>query len=237
MRATLSYSDAVTTVEESPVRPLRKDAARNRQLLIDAAREVFAERGLDATLDDVAHRAGVGVGTAYRHFANKYDLAGAIFQQAVDEIVELAEIALAATDPWVGLVQFLEQTLEAQTVNRGLREVLMGIHFEEEDERVHDRLGGPITSLVERAQRSGDVRTDANPTDIGMMITMLCVVADIAGDADPDLWRRYLPMMLAGLQPSGPVLPIPPLTDEVMRKAMSSHHQRLARIGSHTDRD
>jgi AcrR family transcriptional regulator len=226
----------VTTVEESSLRPLRKDAARNRQLLIDAAREVFAERGLDATLDDVAHHAGLGVGTAYRHFTNKYDLAGAIFQQAVDEIVEFAEVALAATDPWDGLVHFLEQTLEAQTVNRGLREVLMGVHFEEQKERVHDRLGEPIIALVERAQRSGDVRSDASPTDLGMMITMLCVVADVAGDADPDLWRRYLPIMLAGLKPSGPALPVPPLSDEAMRTAMSSHHQRLARIGGQIDR-
>ena len=68
-------------------RPLRKDAVRNRALLVAAAREVFAERGLDASLDDVAHRAGLGVGTAYRHFANKYELARAIFGEAIDEIV------------------------------------------------------------------------------------------------------------------------------------------------------
>jgi AcrR family transcriptional regulator len=226
----------VTVVDEGNVRPLRKDAVRNRQLLIDAARVVFAERGLDATLDDVAHRAGLGVGTAYRHFANKHDLAGAIFQQAIDEIVALAETALLAEDPWRGLVEFLERTLEAQTVNRGLREVLMGLHDEEQDSRVHDRLGEPITALVERAKRSGQLRADASPTDLGMTITMLCVVADIAGEADPELWRRYLSILLAGLSPAGPVLPIPALSDEAMRKAMTSHHQRLARIGDQTDR-
>jgi AcrR family transcriptional regulator len=227
----------MTTLDEPVVvRPLRKDALRNRELLITAAREVFAERGMDATLDDVAHRAGLGVGTAYRHFSNKYDLAGAIFQQAVDEIVELAERALEAGDPWQGLVEFLERTLEAQTVNRGLREVLMGVHDAEQDSEVHDRLAGPITALLERAQDAGAVRADANPTDLGMMITMLCVVADVAGDADPSLWRRYLPIMLAGLQPTGPQLPVPALTDEAMRKAMASHHQRLARIGDHLDR-
>ena len=83
---------------------MRKDAARNRGLLIDAAREVFAQRGLEASLDDVAHRAGLGVGTAYRHFANKYELAGAILQHAVDEIVAHAEHALTVEDPWQALV-------------------------------------------------------------------------------------------------------------------------------------
>jgi AcrR family transcriptional regulator len=227
----------MTTVDEPAVRPLRKDAVRNRQLLIDAAREVFAERGLDATLDDVAHRAGLGVGTAYRHFANKYELAGAIFQQAVDEIVELAEQAFTAQDPWQGLVGFLEGTLAAQTVNRGLREVLLGVHDPEQDSRVQERIGGPIIALMERAQASGAVRADASPTDLGMIITMLCVVADIAGDADPELWRRYLPILLAGLSPSGPELPVAALSDEAMRKAMTSHKQRLARVTELPDRD
>ena len=224
----------MTTIDAA--RPLRKDAARNRQLLIDAARAVFAERGLDATLDDVAHRAGLGVGTAYRHFANKYELAGAIFQQAVDEIVELAEASLQVADAWDGLVSFLERTLEAQTVNRGLREVLMGVHDAEQDHQIHERLGTLITALVERAQHGGSVRQDANATDIGMIITMLCVVADIAGDADPDLWRRYLPILLAGLSPNGPALPVAALTDEAMREAMTSHKQRLARIGGQAER-
>ena len=72
------------TAERSDSRPLRKDAARNRALLLDAAREVFAERGLEASLDDIARHAGLGVGTAYRHFSNKYELAQAIFAEAID---------------------------------------------------------------------------------------------------------------------------------------------------------
>lgn len=207
---------------------MRKDAERNRELLLVAARRVFAERGLDATLDDVARQAGVGVGTAYRHFANKYELAGAIFQEEVAEIAALAREGAAAEDPWQGLVMFLERTLEAQTVNRGLREVLMGVHDAAQDEQVHDLLSGPIVALVERAQRSGAVRADAEPTDLGMLIVMLCAVADVSADADPQLWRRYLPIMLAGLQPGGPALPVGALSDEVMRKAMATHKQRLA---------
>jgi|SRR4051794_2309526 len=208
---------------------MRKDAARNRELLLVAAREVFAERGLDASLDDVARRAGVGVGTAYRHFANKYELAGAIFSEEVAEIAALAETSATADDPWQGLVDFLERTLEAQTVNRGLREVLMGVHDAAQEEEVHGLMSGPIITLVRRAQDAGEVRADADATDLGMVLIMLCVVADVAADADPHLWQRYLPIMLAGLRPGGPDLPVPALADDVMRKAMSGHKQRLAR--------
>jgi AcrR family transcriptional regulator len=225
----------MSSLEEAPApaRALRKDAARNRELLLAAAREVFAERGLDASLDDVARRAGVGVGTAYRHFANKYELAGAIFQQEVGVIAALAQAGLAAEDPWDGLVQFLEEMLSAQTVNRGLREVLMGVHDDDLEDEVHDLLSGPIISLVVRAQESGAVRADADPTDLGMMIIMLCTVADVAAEADPQLWRRYLPILLAGLRPDGPGLPVPALNEDVMRKAMSSHKQRMARATGH----
>src|SRR3954464_12088586 len=90
-------------------RPLRKDAARNRALLVQAGREVFAERGLEASLDDVARPAGLGVGTAYRHFANKFELARAIFTEAIEEIVDTARAAAAMDDAWAGIVAFLEK--------------------------------------------------------------------------------------------------------------------------------
>ncbi|MFW6186460.1 MAG: TetR/AcrR family transcriptional regulator, partial [Actinomycetota bacterium] len=90
---------------------LRKDAARNRERLIAAGRELFAQRGLGATLNDVAHHAGVGVGTAYRRFANKEELIEAIWQQQVDELEAILRAALAAPDPWEGLVLYLERSL------------------------------------------------------------------------------------------------------------------------------
>ncbi len=161
-------------------RPLRKDAARNRELLIESARVVFARRGLEASLDDIAHQAGLGVGTAYRHFANKYELATALMQQTIDLMVDSAEQALTADDPWDGLVSFLEAALTAQTVDRGLREVLMGVHDPEKMEQVHDRLIGPISELLLRAQRAGRIRADADTTDLGFIIGMLCTVADMA---------------------------------------------------------
>ncbi|HET8582739.1 MAG TPA: helix-turn-helix domain-containing protein [Jatrophihabitans sp.] len=224
-------SEARAGHTEQKARPLRKDAARNRALLVQAAREVFAERGLEASLDDVAHHAGVGVGTAYRHFANKYELARAIFAEAIDEVLELAERSAAAKKPWDGIVAFLEGVAELQTADRGLREVLMGVHDAEQMEQVSERLSAPLQQLVERGKRAGALRPDVESTDLGIVLIMLCTVADVTGDTAPDLWRRYLPMLLDGLRADrrGSVPSVPPVPDDVLRKAMKSHKERLFR--------
>lgn len=222
-------------LSEAAARPLRKDAARNRALLLTAGREVFAERGLEASLDDVARAAGVGVGTAYRHFPNKYELARAIFTEAIDAIIELAERALTFADPWDGIVTFLEGTAEAQTADRGLREVLMGVHDAEQMQRVNDRLREPLTELVERARRTGALRADVAATDIGIVVLMLCTVADVTGDVAPELWRRYLPMLLDGLR-SGSRLPVPAISPEELHDAMTTHKQRVLRAGRASER-
>jgi AcrR family transcriptional regulator len=210
-------------------RPLRKDAARNRALLVQAAREVFAERGLEASMDDVAHRAGLGVGTAYRHFANKYELALAILAEAIERVYQLVDDAAANPDPWAGLVSFVEGTAEMQSSDRGLREVLMGVHDAEQMEQVHDRLSGPLREIVDRAKAAGAVRADVESTDIGIVVTMLCTVADVTGDASSELWRRYLPMMLDGLR-TGAEPGVPAISEDMLRKSMSTHKQRLARL-------
>ena len=209
-------------------RPLRKDAARNRALLVQAAREVFAERGLEASLDDVAHHAGLGVGTAYRHFANKYELAQAILAEAIEQVIDLADRSAEAPDPWEGLVAFIEGVAELQSSDRGLREVLMGVHDPERMEQVSERFTAPLRRIVERAKDAERIRPDVEATDVGIVVMMLCTVADITSDATPDLWRRYLPMLLEGLR-TGAEPPVPPLSDDVLRKAMNTHKQRLAR--------
>ncbi len=218
--------------EDSSSRPTRKDALRNRQLLIQSAREVFAVRGLEASMDDVAHHAGLGVGTAYRHFANKHELASAIFENAVDEIVELAEQALAMPDPWDGLVTFLEATLDAQTLNRALREIL-----------ARDLRGRPRSAqradhrAVRAAGRAREgrrraPRPDAEPSDISLIVVMLCTLADASSEQSPYLWRRYLPMLLAGLRDGAAPMPVPALTPEQLREALTAPSTAAAvRVG------
>src|SRR5947199_7555754 len=104
--------------------PLRKDAARNRERLLAAARELFASRGLDVTLNDIAHHAGVGVGTAYRRFANKQEVIDALFEQRMREVADVARAALAEPDAWTGLVDFVSQAMQMQFGDRGLTQIM-----------------------------------------------------------------------------------------------------------------
>jgi AcrR family transcriptional regulator len=220
----MALPHSVGAADEETPRPLRKDAARNRAALITAARAVFAERGLDASMDDVARAAGVGVGTAYRHFANKYELAAAIFTEVVDEIVGEAHRAASMTDAWSGLMSFLEAVATRQSADRGLRDVLMGVRLGKvQDDEINERLTGQLRIMVARAKQQGSIRPDADVTDVGVLLVMLCTVADLSGDVAPDLWRRYQPMLLAGLRPGGPVLPIPPLDEDTLHAAIQGY--------------
>src|SRR3954466_1605757 len=109
---------------EDPGRPLRKDAERNRQRLLAAARELFAECGLDVTLNDIAHHAGVGIGTAYRRFANKGEVIDALFEEGLQNLAAVAHDALEDPDAWQGLVMFLERSLHLQFGDRGLNQLM-----------------------------------------------------------------------------------------------------------------
>jgi AcrR family transcriptional regulator len=198
-----------TRPEPDHARPLRKDALRNRNRLIQAAREVFAMRGFEASMDDIAHYAGLGVGTAYRHFANKYELANAIFDDAVTSFVSAAGRALDEDDAWAALVGLIERTLEAQTNNRAMREILLGVN--QEDPEHHRSMTAAFAQPFERAKAAGAIREDAEVTDVGALLVMLCTIADTTADHNPRLWRRYLPILLQGLRPDGAPMPEPAL--------------------------
>src|SRR3954453_6124478 len=103
---------------------MRRDAEANRERLLAAAGELFAERGLAVTLNDIAHHAGVGVGTAYRRFANKEEVIDALFEQRLQEVAAVAQESLQDPDPWNGLVSFLERSLDMQIGDRGLNEII-----------------------------------------------------------------------------------------------------------------
>ena len=201
-------------------RPQRKDAVRNRAALIQAAREIFARRGFEASMDDIAEHAGLGVGTAYRHFANKYELADAIFDDAVEAFVNAAHEVLSESDPWQAFVGLIERTLEAQTHNRALREILLGQH--QDGPEHHRSMTDAFLAPFERAKAAGEIRSDAEITDVGAIVVMLCTVADATGHRSPLLWRRYLPTLLQGLRPGGAALPVPPLPQGELRAAVLS---------------
>jgi AcrR family transcriptional regulator len=183
-----------------PCRPLRADAARNRERILVAASEVFASRGLDATLDDVAEHAGVGVGTVYRRFPNKEALVEALFEKEISRVIDLAVAAEEVDDPWEGLVWFLEHATKMQIDDLGLRDVLL--HSDYGRERValaKERIEPAVGVLVERARRDGSLRSDFVTADVPIVELMLGTVALYTGEIDPDLWRRYLGIMLDGM--------------------------------------
>lgn len=181
-------------------RPLRRDAERNRQRILAAAGEVFAERGMAATLDDVAHRAGLGVGTVYRRFPNKESLAAALFAQRMDEVAELAAAALARSDSWLGLCDLLEGLCELFARDRGLRDIM--ISSGPDAQLLQDRksrLEPMVHELVQRAKRDGGLRPEIRGEDIPLIAIMINAVAEYVGSIRPTLWRRYLAVMLDGL--------------------------------------
>jgi AcrR family transcriptional regulator len=184
-------------------RPLRADAARNRERILQAASEVFADRGLDATLDDVARNAGVGVATVYRRFPNKEALVEALFEEAVNEMVDLAVEAAGAEDSWEGLASFVERVTQMQVEDRGLRDVILhGTYGRNRVARAKERIVPPASRLIERAQRDGHLRPDFATSDMPMIELMVSSVAEYTPDAAPDLWRRYLGIILDGLRTS-----------------------------------
>lgn len=191
----------MTTSPRIPDRPLRRDAERNRQAILVAARDAFAEGGLSVTLDEIARRAGVGVGTIYRRFPDKEQLIDAIFEDELRGFVALAEECLSTPSPWDGLMQFIERACRQHACDRGFKEVaLSGAHGLERVARARELMVAIVTRLVRRAQADGSLRADVVPTDLPLIQLMLGALSECTRDVDPEVWRRYLAIVTDGLR-------------------------------------
>jgi AcrR family transcriptional regulator len=197
-------------------RPLRKDAERNRQRILDAATELFAQRGLGVTLNEIAHHADVGVGTVYRRFPDKELLIDALFEERVEQMLALAQEALLDPEPWHGLVSFFERLLEHQACDRGLKQLLLGTPQGcARVGGVRERMMPIVTTLITRAREAGELRADVEPADLAVIQWMLGTVVDYGHEVNQELWRRYLHLLLRGLRadPTPPEpLPVPAMT-------------------------
>ncbi|WP_029111945.1 TetR/AcrR family transcriptional regulator [Mycobacterium sp. URHB0044] len=208
---------------ETVRRPLRSDAERNRQRVIEAARDLFAARGLEATLNDVAHHAGLGVGTVYRRFPTKEELFEAIFEDAINQIADMAESALCEPDSWNGFEQFVTRLCEMTATDRGMREVAFcktcgGNRVD----AARDRLVPALSKLVERAQQDGYLRPEISATDMPILGLLAGTVSEYAGHVDAELWRRYVALLLEGMRCRDDRRPIEAeaLDDEQLETAM-----------------
>ncbi len=182
-------------------RPLRRDAERNRQRILDAARDLFAARGLTVTLDDIADHAGLGVGTVYRRFSSRDALVDALFEEQLVELVAVGAEALTVDDPWEALTGFIAQLAERQAADLGLKEVLLGsTEGRERVARVREHLRPQVEELVRRAKAAGTLRADFDASDVPLLQLMLATVADATSGEGREVWRRFLALVFDGMR-------------------------------------
>jgi AcrR family transcriptional regulator len=178
---------------------MRADAMRNYERLVTAARVVFAQQGGGASMEAIAKEAGVGVGTLYRHFPKRIDVVEAVYREDVDELVSVAESAVAELEPWPAVAAWLEAFVRYAI---GKRRFLTELHeaFEKNpDLRIasRERIEGAIDIVLTRAQDAGAVRTDLDGPDLMQLLGSMCMSATLT----PEQSQRLLVMIEDGLHP------------------------------------
>src|SRR5215218_3640844 len=190
---------------------LRADAERNRERVLGAAREVFAEQGLDASTNEIARRAGVGVATLFRRFPTRDDLVGAAFDDA-----------LADSDPWHGFCGFIERVCQMQADDRGFADVLtMTFPTAKALEKERDRTARALAQLLDRAKSTGRLREDFAHQDVPLILMANAGVVTATRDAAPEAWRRLIGYLIQSFAAeAAQPLPDPPTTTQMYRALM-----------------
>jgi AcrR family transcriptional regulator len=176
---------------------LRSDAARNLARILDAARDVFAERGHDASVAEVAERAGVGTATIFRRFPTKDDLCAAVMEREL-------EVTVAALRQTATLEEFVTAAVERFVGNRCLCELSGGELFQREPlAALVAELTSGVEELLRREQKAGRVRRDVVPADIGFLLGAIGQQGLRLEQTAPGAWRRYVAIVFDGLRPEG----------------------------------
>jgi AcrR family transcriptional regulator len=215
----------------APRRRLRRDAQRNRDAIVTAARQVFCDHGLEAPLEQIARQAGVGIATLYRRFPSRAALLDAVLADNLQAHMDAAEQALDMDDPWEGFASYLEQSCRLQAADRGLNDV-MGMRFPRATgvETAKARLFELVARVVDRAQQSGQLRADLTLEDLALVTwanTRILPACRAAGA--PDAWRRHLGFLLDGYRAGrAHPLPQPPLSPRQVHRAMLTLGRRSA---------
>ncbi|MEW2339944.1 TetR/AcrR family transcriptional regulator [Streptomyces griseoaurantiacus] len=196
-------------------RPARVDAVRNRALLLAAAEAEFAERGLDVSIADIAHRAGVAKGTVFRHFATKDALVAAVAGDRLARLVAVARSLADAPDSGAALREFLSATAEILQ-HQGLTFLRTVSECAPVVAEIHDRLLASAGVLVDRARRDGLVRPDVTGADVLLLTCATVHTVGALSEPGSDLWRRYLTIVVDGLRPEG-ASPLPRPAPERLR--------------------
>jgi AcrR family transcriptional regulator len=195
------------TVPVRSSRPLRRDAAENRARLLTAASHVFDSQGLDASVEEIARAAGVGMGTLYRRFPTKEALIDALVSELLDAVIGFAREA-AKQPEGTGLERFLEAASEYQARNRGcLPRLWRGV----DNDMVHTARA-LIAKLLADAKDHGRVREDLTSTDLNVILWSIRGIIETSRSIAPDAWRRHLELIIDGMRPGKPSLRRPALS-------------------------
>ncbi|GAA2332069.1 TetR/AcrR family transcriptional regulator [Streptomyces kunmingensis] len=192
---------AATTGTTGP----RADMVRNRRLLLDAATEAFAEQGLDASMGDIAQRAGLAKGTVFRHFPTKEDLLSAIMLRLLDRLAGSAGRLLDADDAAAALREFMADGVETLAADRAFCEVIGRPSLQQSE--VRDAIADlcvAVEALTARARDQRVIRDDVTGTDIVLLLGGIHQTAAPLLDTQPQAWRRYLELALDGLRTTHP---------------------------------
>jgi len=208
-------------------RPLRADAERNRQRIVDAAKTLFAERGVDVSVEDIAAAAGVGIGTFYRRFPDRESLVEAVFETRLERVVEAARDALEIEDPWEAFRTFVMTVARMHARDRGLKDVLSSDRGRERVAAFRRTIQPLAGQLLERAKAAGALREDVTQFDIPMIHQAVSAIAAITRDVSPDYFERTLTLLVDGLarERTPTPMPAPPLDTEQFETIMSRHRR------------
>lgn len=179
-------------------RPMRADARRNYERLLRAARRTFAEQGAEASLEEVARRAEVGVGTLYRHFPNRLTLFEAVYRDSVDSLEASAEKLQASESPWEALQQWLGEFVDFAATKRAMVHELMDAIGKDSELATHSRaiINGNVETLLKRAQDAGEVRTDVSGSDLIRLVGGCTMMPTF----EPGQQQRMLQVVLDGIR-------------------------------------
>jgi AcrR family transcriptional regulator len=188
-----------TTEQPTSARPMRADASRNRERLIEAARAVLATRGSSTTVEEIAKKADVGVGTLYRHFPRRIDVVEAVYREDVDGLVATAAELAATTEPWEGLVEWLEGFVRYAQAKRTFLTELHEAFEKNPDLAIQSRekIAGAAGTMLSRAQAAGVARPDLDEADLMQLVGGMCMARN---NATLEQNQRLLGFVLDGIR-------------------------------------
>jgi AcrR family transcriptional regulator len=217
-------------------RTMRADAERNRRRLLDAATQMFCERGLDVGVGEIAQQAGVGRGTLFRNFPSKEHLIAAIVVERMSESISRGRAALEEPDAGEALFSLIEQAVGRSQTDRALFDAIGDTWLANDEIRqIHSELLSMLDALVRRAQEAGAVRKDISAVDVLMMVKGVCEAVSSFQHVNPDVALRQLGLIRSAISVSGDERPLrgqPPTMEDLERTAAAGAASKPRRVAA-----